>query len=59
MQCRVVRIHGAVFYDLELQVGEFVRRVRFQDSFLSPEPKTGELLRIELILGNVSEVQRI
>lgn len=55
----MVSIHGAVFYDVVLLVGSTARRVRFQDTFLHPAPKPGEYLRLELILGNVSDVQRI
>ncbi|GIW35710.1 hypothetical protein [Meiothermus sp.] len=59
LQARIASIHGAVFYDVVLQTGDTVRRLRFQDTFLNPAPEAGEYLQIELILGNVSNVQRI
>ncbi|GEM83290.1 MAG: hypothetical protein KatS3mg074_147 [Meiothermus sp.] len=59
LQAQIASIHGAVFYDVVLQAGDTVRRLRFQDTFLNPAPEPGEYLKIELILGNVSNVQRI
>lgn len=59
LQAQAVSIHGAVFYDVVLQTGESAVRVRFQDTFLSPAPQAGENLRLELILGNVSSVERV
>jgi hypothetical protein len=59
LQYQFVSIHGAVFYDVVLQIGNTSRRLRIQDNFLNPEPRVGEYLKIELILGNVSNVQRI
>ncbi|RIH87782.1 hypothetical protein [Calidithermus roseus] len=59
LQAQALSIHGAVFYDLLLQTAEGSRRVRFQDTFLSPAPQAGEKLRLELILGNVSSVERV
>ncbi|MDX2007700.1 MAG: hypothetical protein SFU83_20875 [Meiothermus sp.] len=56
---QVASIHGAVFYDVVVQTSVGGRRLRFQDTFLSPAPKAGEFLRIELILGNVNGVERI
>ncbi|WP_018465720.1 hypothetical protein [Calidithermus timidus] len=59
LQAQALSIHGAVFYDLLLQTAEGPRRVRCQDTFLSPPPQAGEKLRLELILGNVSSVERL
>ncbi|HEU4740832.1 MAG TPA: hypothetical protein VFS50_04455 [Meiothermus sp.] len=59
VQAQAASIHGAVFYDLILQTENGLRRLRFQDTFLSPAPQTGEQLRIELVLGNVNHVERI
>ncbi|WP_122959142.1 hypothetical protein, partial [Meiothermus taiwanensis] len=59
LQVQAISIHGAVFYEVVLQTPQAVRRLRFQDTFLHPGPTTGEHLRIELILGNVHNVQRI
>ncbi len=59
LQSQVASIHGAIFYDVVLQTGDTTRWLRFQDTFLNPAPKLGEYLKIELILGNVSEVRRI
>lgn len=59
MQAQALSIHGAVFYEILLQTAEGPRRVRFQDTFLSPAPRVGEKLRLELILGNVSSVERV
>lgn len=59
LQARIVSIHGAVFYDVVLQTGDTARQLRFQDTFLNPAPEPGEYLKIELVLGNVINVQRI
>ncbi len=59
LQARIASIHGAVFYNVVLQTGHTARQLRFQDTFLNPAPEPGEYLKIELILGNVSDVQRI
>jgi hypothetical protein len=56
---QVASIHGAVFYDVILQTPEGGRRLRFQDTFLNPAPQVGEVLKLELILGNVNNVERI
>ncbi|MCL4454505.1 MAG: hypothetical protein M1157_02550 [Deinococcus sp.] len=58
LQAQAVSIHGAVFYDLLLKTPDGPRRLRFQDTFLSPEPKIGDKLRFELVLGNVTNVER-
>lgn len=59
LQVQTISIHGAVFYEVVLQTPHAPRRLRFQDTFLRPGPIAGEHLRIELILGNVHDVQRI
>jgi hypothetical protein len=59
LHAEAVSIHGAIFYDLVLQTQNAVRKLRFQDTFLSPAPKQGECLQVVLILGNVHEVKRI
>ncbi len=59
LQVEVASIHGVVFYDVVLKTEDAVRGLRFQDTFLQPAPQTGEYLKVELILGNVSSVQRI
>ncbi|MBO1435689.1 hypothetical protein [Meiothermus sp. CFH 77666] len=59
LQVQTASIHGVVFYDVVLQTDSSAIRVRFQDTFLNPAPKPGEYLKVELILGNVSDVQRI
>ncbi|WP_299433396.1 hypothetical protein [uncultured Meiothermus sp.] len=59
LQSQITSIHGVVFYEVVLQTGAAARRLRFQDTFLNPAPRAGEYLKIELILGNVSEVRRI
>jgi len=58
VESKTASIHGAVFYDIVIQVAEGPRRLRFQDTFLHPAPEVGEYLKLELILGNVSAVQR-
>jgi len=59
LQAQATNIHGVVFYDVVLQTHQAIRRLRFQDTFLSPAPTVGEYLRVELILGNVHDVRRI
>ncbi|MBF6593524.1 MAG: hypothetical protein IVW51_03630 [Thermaceae bacterium] len=59
VQSQAASIHGAVFYDIVLKTAEGLRRLRFQDSFLSTAPKVGERLKIDLLLGNVNGVERM
>ena len=59
VQANAASIHGAVFYDITLQTAEGLRRLRFQDTFLSPAPMVGERLKVDLLLGNVNGVERV
>lgn len=59
MAAQVANIHGAVFYDIIVQTSQGGRRLRFQDTFLNPAPQAGEFLKIDLLLGNVTNVERI
>ncbi len=59
IQAQANSIHGAVFYDVVLQTAEGLRRLRFQDTFLSPAPSMGDYLKVELLLGNVNGVERV
>lgn len=59
IQAQANSIHGAVFYDVVLQTAEGLRRLRFQDTFLSPAPSMGDYLKVEVLLGNVNGVERV
>lgn len=59
IQAQANSIHGAVFYDVVLQTAEGLRRLRFQDTFLSPAPSMGDYLKVELLLGNINGVERV
>ena len=59
IQAQTHSIHGAIFYEIILQTSDGLRRLRFQDTFLSPAPSTGDHLKVELILSNVSGVERV
>lgn len=59
IQAQASSIHGVIFYDVVLQTAEGPRRLRFQDTFLSPAPGMGDYLRVELLLGNVNGVERV
>ena len=61
LEMRHFSIHGANFVELTLRLEEdgSIRRTRVSDNLVYADPKPGDRVRVEFLMGNVARVEKL
>jgi hypothetical protein len=60
LSVQLIDIHGSKFYDLQFQIGEKTPQIsRIGVESVYPNPQVGDEVRVSLILGQLTGVEKI